>query len=435
MSTAMVSCRSWRPLLVGCVAALLVVTTGCKKEEGTAGAPSGGSATESAKAGLKSGPGVDAEKKVVRVGLLNDESGPAAAIGKPYAVGKRILYARIKAGELKVLPEGWTLEAVEKDHGYNPQQSVQHYTAMKDDVLFIAHSFGTPNTLPLRSMLSQDAMVAFPASLSSQMAEDEHTPPLGPAYLLEAMRAMDFAVEKAGAPEKVMAAVIYQQDDYGKDGQLGWRKAAAKHGVKVLAEVAIAPGQKDFTGVVNALKVKGATHVLLATLPSATGPILGTAAQLQYAPMWVGVTPSWVDAFFNEKVLPPVVLSNFYWSTGLPYWGEDLPGMKDFLAAFEKYKPEGATPDFYTLVSYTQGLIQLEALRRAFEKGDVTREGFLAAMHTIDNWDGSGMLQAISLAKVPYVTATRTRVLKPVLDRKTWEAVGSYAQPVAMDVP
>jgi ABC-type branched-subunit amino acid transport system substrate-binding protein len=410
-------------------AASLLAAQGCKREEAKPAAPG------AAAPALATDRGVDLERKVVRVGLLNDESGPGAAIGRPYALGKRILFQRVNAGELKLLPEGWRIEAVEKDHAYNPQQAVQHYGSMKDEVLFVAHSFGTPNTLPLRDMLTRDGVVAFPASLSSLMAEHELTPPLGPSYALEAMRAVEFAVQQAGGAGKVKLAVVYQQDDYGKDGVAGVRRAAGKAGAEVVAEVAVAPGQKDYTATMTALQQKGATHVVLATLPSATGPVLGTSAQLQFRPVFIGITPAWVDAFFSEKVLPPAVLANFYWSSGMPYWGEEAPGMKDFLAAWEKYKPAGAQPDAYVLMSYAQGVVELEALRRAIERKDVTRKGFLAALHSIDAWDGGGMMQPMSLAKVPYVTSTRTRVLKPNLASRTWETAAPFAQPVAMDVP
>lgn len=407
------------------VAFVMAVSTACKKSDET---PQANADTPKAP---PAGKGISLSEKVVRIGALNDESGPAAAIGKPYAIGKRILAAAINSGEANLLPAGWKVELVEKDHGYNPQQAVQHYNAIKDDVLFIATSFGTPNTLPLRDMLTRDEAVAFPASLSSQMAEHAHTPPVGPSYAVEAMRAMDWVVEQAGA-ENVKAGIVYQQDDYGKDGLGGWKQAAEHHGVSVVAEATVAPGQKDFAAVVTDLKAKGATHVLLATLPSATGPILGTAAQLGFAPVWIGNTASWIDAFFISSVLPPQVLANFYWMSGLPYWGEDVPGMQTFLAAFEKYKPEGARPDFYVLASYIQGLIELEAFSRAAAANDYTRAGYLKALRSIENWTADGLIQPVTLSTLPYVTSTRTRVLKPKLAEGTWEEVAPYAEPASL---
>ena len=256
-------------------------------------------------------PGVDLVHKVLSIGELNDESGPVAAIGRPWALGKRILEKQVNAGNSGLLPPGWKIRLVSRDHGYNPQRSVQLFNEIRDQVLFIGTSFGTPNTLPLRPLLQRHEIVAFPASLSSKMAEFEYTPPLGPSYRLEAMRAMDYAVDRLGA-DAISAGIIYQQDDYGQDGFEGWHHAARHHGVRVVAEATYAPGQADYTAAVSAMKKAGVNVVFLAAVPSATGPILGTAAQLDYKPMWLGNSPAWVDRFFDPTVLPPAVLANYH---------------------------------------------------------------------------------------------------------------------------
>jgi ABC-type branched-subunit amino acid transport system substrate-binding protein len=374
---------------------------------------------------------VDPEARVIRVGALNDESGPAAAIGRPFAAGKRLLAAHVNAGGSGLLPEGWRLELVERDHAYNPQQSVAAFNEIKDAILFIGTSFGTPNTLPLRPMLQREGVVAFPASLSSELAEHPLTPPVGPSYRVEASRAMDWVVEAAGGPSAVRAGLVYQRDDYGQDGLEGWRAAAAHHGVALVSEQTVAPGQTDMTAVVQALKDAEATHVLLTTLPSATGPLLGTAAQLQYMPIWVGNTPAWVDRFFDPSVIPSAVFGRYHQMSGLPYWGEELPGMDAFLAAWERHGQGLGAPDFYILVSYLQGLVQLEAVRRALDAGDLTRAGYHRALTSIQDFDAGGLLQPIDLTRQPYVTATRTRVLRPDFERRSWQEVAPYADPAA----
>ena len=377
---------------------------------------------------LKTDAGVDAEKRVIRIGALNDESGPAAVIGKPFALGKRVLAAQVNKGASGLLPEGWTIELLEKDHGYNPVKSQQGFDAIKNDVLFIGTSFGTPPTLPLRPFLEKEGILAFPASLSSLMASHKNTPPTGPSYEVEAKRAMDWVVTSAGGAGEVKAAIIYQGDDYGKDGLNGWKAQAQVHGVTVVAERATKPGQRDFTADIAELKNAGATHIYLAVLPSATGPILGTAIQMKYMPVWVGATPSWIDPFFAHPKLPAVVFSKFFWMSGLPYWGEQLPGMDAFLAAFKDHGG-GARPDFYVLVSYLQGVAQLEVAKRSIAAGDITRAGYMKALHGLKGWDADGLMQAVDFTSFPYVTGTKTRVLKPDFEKKTWSVVAPYADP------
>lgn len=385
--------------------------------------------------GGKDGPsaavhGVDLQNKTIAVGILNDESGPGAAIGRPWGTGLRVLAAEINAGGSGLLPEGWKIRLVERDHGYNPQRSVQLFNEIRDQVLFIGTSFGTPNTLPLRPLLERNRMIAFPASLSSKMAEFEYTPPIGPSYKIEVMRALDWMVQQAGGADKVRLGVVYQQDDYGADGHDAVAEAAPRLGINVVSRQTYAAGQPDFTAVVAALKDSGATHVMLTTLPSATAPILGVAAQLDYRPVWVGNSPSWIDRYFDAKVVPPAIFQNFYWVSSFTYWGEDVPLMKPFLAAYEKYGRPAAPPDYYILASYAVGLIEMQALARCIASGDVTRDGFMKALRAMNDYETYGATaEPLDFTKFPYFTGTQTRILKPDFDRKSWTVTAGYAAP------
>ena len=424
------------------IAATLVLAVGCSGPAKKADPPKKADAAkkgdakkaDAKKPALKADKGVDVATKTIRIGTLNDESGPAATIGKPYALGKRILAKQINAGKSGLLPDGWKVELVEKDHGYNPGKSEQSFKEIKDNVLFFGTSFGTPNTLPLRPFLKADNVVAYPASLSSQMAEFVHTPPAGPNYSLESRRAMDWVVETAGGADKVKAGIVYQQDDYGKDGHAGWKQAAAQHKVTIAAEQTVAPGQKDFTAVITALKGAGATHVLLTVLPSSTGPLLGTAAKMGFGPTWIGNTPAWIDAFFAHPKLPAPVFANFHLVQGSPFWGEQVKGMPAFLETFKAHGG-GARPDSYILLSYGQGRGAIEAARKAIEAGDITRAGYLKALQGIKGYDAGGLFQPVDFTKFPYAASTETRVLKPDFEKKTWNVVAPYADPKAAAAP
>jgi ABC-type branched-subunit amino acid transport system substrate-binding protein len=372
--------------------------------------------------------GVDVENRVLTIGALDDVSGPGSTIGLPYAIGKRIAVEQANAGELDLLPEGWTVELIERDHGYNPQNSVAEFNAIKDDVLYFATTFGTPNTLPLVSLATPEEITLYPASLSSELAINEYTPPIGAPYKVEAEHAVAHAFAEAG--DDLAFGVIYQLDDYGGDGLAGAEDAAEFLGIELVGAEGVAPGESDVTAPVQALQNAGATHILLAVLPSTTGPVLGTAAQLGYGPVFYGLTASWIDAFFNPEVLPPPVYANYRWATGLPLWGEDLPGMEAFLAAYETYGAEQYPPDFYILASYTQALLGFEAFARAYEAGDVTRAGYYEALRSIDNFDAFGLYNApIDMTGFPYATLTDTRILAPGENLEDWTVLADWATP------
>lgn len=377
--------------------------------------------------------GVDLATKTVFIGALNDESGPAAAIGKPFAAGKRLLARQVNAGHSGILPDGWKVELVERDCAYDPDAAAKAYAELRDKVLFIGTSFGTHVTLSLVDQLKADGMVAFPASLSSELAQIEDTPPLGAPYRSEAMRAMDWAVEKAGGAGKVKAAIVYQGDQYGKDGLDGWTQEAAHHGVKIVERQAVDPSQQDYVKLVAALQKSGANYVLLTVIPSATGPILTAAERARYAPTWLGQTPSWTDAYFDSKFVPASAFASYYWVTGMPYWGEQLAGMGPFEEVYDKFGGKELSPkDFYLLDSYATGRVQLEALKRAIEAGDVTRAGFLKALRGIKRTHAGGLFQPMDLTQFPYVTSQRVRVLRPLMGKATWQEAAPYAEPKSL---
>ena len=135
-------------------------------------------------------------------------------------------------------------------------------------MLLIAHSFGTPNTLPLRPMLTRDAMIALPASLSSVMAQHRSTIPVGPSYAVESARAVDWLVAEQQKAEKpltaIKVAIVYQRDDYGQDGlTTASARRRDQHGIAIVGEHKVLAGQRDFDEIVERAQAAGATHVLL----------------------------------------------------------------------------------------------------------------------------------------------------------------------------
>ncbi|HUS23783.1 MAG TPA: ABC transporter substrate-binding protein [Candidatus Binatia bacterium] len=375
------------------------------------------------------GPGVDAQQKQITIGTLNDESGPAAVIGRPWALGKRILARQINEGGSGLLPDGWRVTLLERDHGYDTQRALQGFDELRGRVLFFGTSFGTPQTLALAPRLARDRLVAFPASLCTRMQESEYTPPLGPTYRVETLRGIEWAVQQSRAA-KVRLGVVWQDDDYGRDALAAAQAAAKRLGLVEPVARSYDIGQPDYTAVVAALKRAGVTHVVLATVPNATGPILGIAAQLDFHPLWLGNSPSWLDRFFDPKVVPPQLFGTYYWLSGTAYWGENVPFMRGFLAAYEKFGREAAAPDFYILASYAQGLLEMEVARRMIAAGQFSREGYRAALRSLKGYDAQRVLpQPLDFTRFPYVSGTQARVLKPEFGSQTWKVVAPYATP------
>lgn len=381
-------------------------------------------------------PGVNLAERTVTIGTLADLSGPVAAIGRPWTAGLRILAQQVNAGGSGYLPEGWKLALVERDHAYQPDRALAQYQTLREQVLYLACSFGTANTLPLRPLLARDSMVAFPASLSARLAESEFTPPIGPSYAMETLRALDWMAEQARGAANVKLGLVYQDDDYGAEGRAAARAGASGLGMALVSEQAYAPGEADYSRVVTALRESGATHVMLTTVPSATAPILALAHESGFRPVWVGNSPAWLDRFFDQKVVPPAIFDTFHWVTSTAYWGENVPFMRGFVAAWTRYAGEGVPRDHYILTGYSAGLIGLTALSRAIASGELTRAGYLKALRSLKSYDTHGTVpRPLDYTQLPYAVGNLTRVLAPDFARASWRVAGRYAAPAVTPPP
>lgn len=379
--------------------------------------------------GLLIGKGVQVGDRVIRIGAINDETGPGSAIGVPFAAGKRVLAARINAGDSGLLPDGWTVTLVEHDAASDRDRVTEAFRTLKDDVLFLGTSFGTSSTIALRDQLQKNSMVAFPASLSSEMAKHPYTPPLGASYKAEARRALDFMVDRAGGVDKLKIGIVHAEDEYGADAVSGFVAAAKQYGMPITTQLPLPTTGGDIPGTVQALDEAGVTHVMLAVLPDTTSGLLGAASQAEYAPTWVGATPAWVDTFFDDGATR-AAFSNYHQANSLPYWGEDVPGMEDLAAAWKAHA-NGAPSGFYALLSYAQGLAAIAGAKRAIESGDLTREGYYRALTSLRAFDGGGLVRPIDLSSRPYALTEEVRILTPDFEGRTWTVAMDYARPGA----
>ena len=354
---------------------------------------SGNAATGS----LKTGPGVDASNKTIRVGDLTALSGPAAALGKPVAAGHTAYFEAFNArGGI----DGWTIELAVEDTGYQPQQHVQAYNALKGDIA-ILNSFGSPTTKAIQPLFQREKLVTIPASFDSIWGDDPTVAPVGTPYSIDVANALDYVTE-AGA-KKLKIGIDYQNDEYGADGLRGFDAAKQALGFTDAGRQSYKPGDTDFTAQVQKLKAAGAEAVVVTALPSATGPIVGTAATLGFAPQWILQGPSYIEQLITEDgtvagkptpvaaALEGAIVTSF----SAPWGADDAPGMEQLIADQKRFAAE-QTPSIYFALAYAQGKVVEEIVRKAIESGDLTRDGILDAKENLGQVDLGGITPAVT---------------------------------------
>ena len=107
--------------------------------------------------------------------------------------------------------------------------------------------------------------------------------------------------------------------------------------------------------------------------------------------------------------------------------------MGHFIEAYERFGRAEMEPDFYILLGYMIALTGVEAFGRALEAGDVSRDGLMAALHTIEDWDVAGLFNPITvtLTSAPYEGAREVRLRTPLLSEGSWKVVSDYAAPLS----
>lgn len=353
---------------------------GTEAPEETDGGGDGGEPAEA--------PGFDGE--TIRLGVLTPQTGVAAVIGNPLTEGNRVFFEALNADG--GIAGKYQVELEVADTQYQPQTAVQQYNATKSNVVGYVQVLGTPVVNGLLPLLQEDEIVAGPASLDSFWVPEQYLLALGGPYQLQAVNAMDYWFNQEGNdPADTTVCTMIQDDPYGEAGQAGVEFAGEQIGFEVAETARFAATDTDFSGQINTLRGGGCELVFLVSLPSATGAIIGAAAQQQFAPQWIGQSPTWVGVLAQSGV-GPYLEENFLLMSEGPEWGDtSSEGMAQMLEDHAQYAPD-QVPDIYFSFGYAQAWSWTQVLERAVELGDLSREGIVEAMNTVGTITTGGLL-------------------------------------------
>jgi ABC-type branched-subunit amino acid transport system substrate-binding protein len=353
-------------------------------------------------ASIQGGPGVDVATKTIRIGDIGALTGPAAPLGAEVAAGHETYFKALNArGGI----DGWKVKLVVKDSGYQPQQHVQLYDQLKGSVA-ILNSFGSPTTKAIQPQVRQEKLVTFPASFDSVWGADAVMAPVGAPYSVDIANALDYYTKSGKKKAKI--GIIHQNDEYGADGLRGFKAAKDALGFEDAGAQTFNVGDTSFTAQVQKLKAAGAGAVVVTALPSATGPIVGTAATLGFHPQWILQGPSFLEQLITKdgKVGSPktpiaaALEGALVTSFAAPWGDKDTPGMEQLLADHDRYSAK-LPPSIYFTLAYAQGQVQTAILRKAIKSGALTRDGILAAKQNLGTVDLGGVAPNVSYSPDP----------------------------------
>jgi ABC-type branched-subunit amino acid transport system substrate-binding protein len=319
----------------------------------------------------------------IHIGQWGPQTGPAAAWGS-VARGTDAYFKMINAeGGIN----GRKIVYHMFDDAYNPAKTKAGVKELQEGVGIFAWvgGVGTAPGLAVEEYLMERGVPWVGPSAGSRHWID---PPrkylfaVYPLYEIEAQLLCRYAVANMG---KKKIAIIYQNDDYGKNGLMGAKKELTRHGLELVAEVPVNLTDSDLKPHVMKLKQSDADVVLLWTTPKHAVITVGTSKAMRFSPQFMS-TSTCSDfplmMHISKGAWEGVIAATF---GELP--DSTLPLMRKYKTeAFDKYAAKGERWGVF----YTSGIVWAEPLVEAIHRcgPDLTRERLVEELESLKDFQG-----------------------------------------------
>lgn len=167
--------------------------------------------------GVEVGRGIDGN--VITLGALTDLTGVFAALGQDITNAQSLYWRTQNEGD-KICGT-YTVEESVKDHGYDTQRGIQLYSSIKNDVLAIEQTIGSPINTGLIPQFDADQMVNIPAAWAESLTESPQITIVGATYEVEMINVLDYLLEEGKIKEGDKIGHIYFEGEYGAGGLAG----------------------------------------------------------------------------------------------------------------------------------------------------------------------------------------------------------------------
>jgi ABC-type branched-subunit amino acid transport system substrate-binding protein len=284
------------------------------------------------------------------------------------------------------------VEMETRDTGYTVEGTISQYDEIRDKVVAISESTGSPQTLAIADALEEDSMIVVPATWYSGWTDTNIAPTvlhLGAPYCLEAMSGLDWMASELDTDSPTLA-VASIPGDFGLDSMAGALKWAEINNVEVVYDGSglIVPGQ-DLKPVADAIVASGADLVYVTTTPGTFAQVYGGALAQGFEAKWSGAGPTYNPAFLGSPIADGIQ-RDWYGTFYAQPWGGDSAGNALVRDLFAEKAPDAPATDYYGL-GFTEAMVVHAALLKAYENGDMTRAGVLAAIKSLDDVDLMGL--------------------------------------------
>ena len=368
-------------------------------------------------------PGVTATS--VKIGNTMPYSGPASTYG---------VIGRTESAFFKMVNEqggvaGHMIDFISVDDGYSPPKTVEQIRRLveEDQVDFTFQTLGTPcNSAIAEYMNHKKIPHLFVGSGASKWADIKKYPwTMGfqPGYRTEAQIYAKHMLANVKDPK---LAILYQNDDFGKDYPLGVRDILGKDWDKIVVKSSsYETTDPTIDSQLVEMQSAGANVLLVAAIPKFAAQSIRKVYDLNWKPTFymtnvaisVGgvITPAG-----PEKAVG--MLSTAYLKDPTDPVFKDDAGMKQWRDFMAKYMPSGDVTDASYVFAYAVSTTMLQVLKQC--NGDFSRASVMKQAENLHDFEVPVLLPGIKVntTHTDHRPITSMQFMK--WDGKTWVRFG-----------
>jgi branched-chain amino acid transport system substrate-binding protein len=337
----------------------------------------------------------------IKIGNIMPYSGPASAYG---VIGKteEAYFKKINAeGGIN----GRKINFISYDDGYSPPKAVEQARKLveSDEVLVVFNPLGTPSNSAIQKYLNAKKVPQlFVATGATKWNDPKNFPwTMGwqPSYQSEARIYAKFLMkEKPNAK----IAIMYQNDDFGKDYLKGLKDGLADKASMIVAEESYETTEPTIDGHIVKLKSTGADTFISITTPKFAAQAIKKLAEIEWKPLHIVAN---VSASVGSVIKPAGfensqgILSAAYAKDGADSQWDNDPGMKKLYAFLEEYYPEGNKLDGSVVFGYGVAQTMVKVLEMCGD--NLTRENVMKQAASLKDFAPDTMLPGIKINTSP----------------------------------
>ena len=322
------------------------------------------------------GPGVT--DKEITLGQTMPYSGPASSYG---TIGKA------EAAYFQMINDhgginGRTIKLISLDDGYSPPKTVEQMRQLveEDHVLADFGSLGTPtNSAIQKYMNAKKVPQLFVATGATKWGDPEHFPwTMGwqPTYQTEGHIFARYILEHE---PNAKIAILYQNDDYGKDYVKGLKDGlGTKANALIVKEVTYETSDPTIDSQIVSLQSSGANVFYNVSIPKFAAQAIRKSYDIGWKPLQLlnsvsaSVAATLKPAGIDKSI--GIITLLYLKDPTDPQWHNNK-GYEDWLAWMKKYYPGGDLTDVNNVYGYTVSQSMAQVLKQC--GNNLTRENIM----------------------------------------------------------